>query len=160
MLHWKEHEKENLCSKCKVSRWKSNNVPTKVLIHFSLKPRVQRLFMCAQTAETMIWHDKERPKDGRIRHPADGEALKHFDSLYLNFSTDARNVRLGLASDGFNPFRTMGIAHSVWPVIVINYNLPPWVSMKPKYFILSLLIPGPTSPGNDVDIYLQWDRDL
>jgi len=30
--------------------------------------------MCAQTAKAMIWHDKEWPKDGKIRQPADGEA--------------------------------------------------------------------------------------
>ena len=66
--------------------------------------------------------------------------VKHgntFDSLYPNFSADARNVRLGLASDGFNPFRTMSVAHSTWPVILINYNGPPWMSTKPEYFILS-----------------------
>ena len=35
------------------------------------------------------------------------------------------------------------------------YNLPPWMSMKPEYCMLSLLIPGPRSPGNDIDVYLQ-----
>ena len=81
--------------------------------------------MCAQTAESMVWHDKERPKDGKIRHPMDGQAWKDFDSMYTNFSGDPRNVRLGLASDGFNPFRTMSVSHSTWPIVLINYNLPP-----------------------------------
>ena len=27
--------------------------------------------------------------------------------------------------------------------------------MKPKYFSLSIIIPGPKSPGKDIDIYLQ-----
>lgn len=27
--------------------------------------------------------------------------------------------------------------------------------MKPEYLMLALLIPGPSSPGNDLDIYLQ-----
>jgi len=27
--------------------------------------------------------------------------------------------------------------------------------MKPEYTMLSLLIPGPQSPGNDIDVYLQ-----
>ena len=27
--------------------------------------------------------------------------------------------------------------------------------MKQTFFMLSLLIPGPTAPGNDIDIYLQ-----
>ena len=64
-------------------------------------------------------------------------------------------MRLGLASDGFNPFRTLSSTHSTWPVVLMVYNLPPWMSMKPDYFMLSLLIPGPQSPGNDIDVYLQ-----
>ena len=27
--------------------------------------------------------------------------------------------------------------------------------MKPEYFMMSLLIPGPKSPGNDIDVYLR-----
>ena len=38
---------------------------------------------------------------------------------------------------------------------MVNYNLPRWMCMKSEYSILSLLIPGPRSPGNDIDIYLQ-----
>ncbi|XP_021775400.1 uncharacterized protein LOC110739246 [Chenopodium quinoa] len=49
----------------------------------------------------------------------------------------------------------MSIVHSTWPVLLINYNLPPWMIMKPEYLMLALLIPGPSSPGNDLDIYLQ-----
>ena len=103
----------------------------------------------------MRWHEEERSKDGNLRHPADGLALKDFDRVYPYFSQDCRNVRLGLSSDGFNPFRTMSISHSTWPVMLMIYNLPPWMCMKSEYSILSLLIPGPRSPGNDIDIYLQ-----
>ncbi|XP_057249394.1 uncharacterized protein LOC125495744 [Beta vulgaris subsp. vulgaris] len=103
----------------------------------------------------MIWHDKKRTQDEYIRHPADGQSWKDFDSSHRTFAIDPRNVRLALASDGFNPFRTMSVAHSTWPVVLINYNLPPWLSMKPEYFMLSLSIPGPKSPGNDIDVYLQ-----
>jgi len=60
----------------------------------------------------MTWHNKERPKDGNVRHPADGEAWKYFDSLFPNFANDACNVMLRPASDGFNPFQTMSMAHS------------------------------------------------
>ncbi|XP_059297176.1 uncharacterized protein LOC132050130 [Lycium ferocissimum] len=49
----------------------------------------------------------------------------------------------------------MSISHSTWPVILMVYNLPPWMCMKPEYRMLSLLIPGPRSPGNVIDIYLQ-----
>lgn len=90
-----------------------------------------------------------------MRHPADSFAWKDFDRQHPNFSHDSRNVRLGLASDGFNPFKTMTISHSTWPVILIPYNLPPWMCMKQPNFILSLLIPGPKGPGNNLDVYMQ-----
>ncbi|XP_020262677.1 uncharacterized protein LOC109838663 [Asparagus officinalis] len=130
--------KLNECSSCGASRWK----PTK----------------------DDVANDSNQPskkvhnvpvKDGILRHPADGKAWKDFDEKHPEFALDPRNVRLGLSSDGFNPFRTMSIAHSTWPVILINYNLPPWMCLKAEYFMLSLLIPGPQSPGNNIDIYLQ-----
>ncbi|XP_076932136.1 uncharacterized protein LOC143597540 [Bidens hawaiensis] len=171
MLYWKEYEDAEVCHICHTSKWKQVNekqnnhnsehykttsrVPAKVVWHFPLKSRLQRLFMCSEIAKHMRWHDEGRPKDGNLRHPADGKSLKEFDSLYPHFAKETRNVRLGLSSDGFNPFGTMSIAHSTWPVVLVNYNLPPWMSLKPEYFILSLLIPGPEYPGNNIDIYLQ-----
>jgi len=74
----------------------------------------------------MRWHEEERSKDGKLRHPADGEAWKDFDRLYSNFSSETRNVRLGLTSDGFNLFRTMSISHSTWPIMMVVYNFPSW----------------------------------
>nr|XP_016457723.1 PREDICTED: uncharacterized protein LOC107781523 isoform X1 [Nicotiana tabacum] len=164
MLFWNENEKADNCSVCGSSRWKNvrdgltnrnTKVAAKVLRYFPLKPRLQRIFMCSETAVAMRWHDTERPKDGNIRHPADGEAWKDFDLLHPDFSKDPRNVRLGLSSDGFNPFRTMSISHSTWPVMLMNYNLSPWICMKPEYIMLSMIIPGPSSPGQDIDVYLQ-----
>ena len=66
-----------------------------------------------------------------------------------------RNVRLGLASDDFNPFGIMSSSNSIWPIVLVPYNMPPWMCMKDPFFMMSLLIPGPTAPGNDIDVYLQ-----
>ncbi|XP_074264225.1 uncharacterized protein LOC141586784 [Silene latifolia] len=44
---------------------------------------------------------------------------------------------------------------STWPVLLTIYNLPPWLCMKRKYLMLSLLISGPKQPGNDIDVYLE-----
>ena len=93
-----------------------------------------------------------------LRHPADSPAWKYFDEHNSSFVIDSRNVRLGLVADGFNPFRSMTIAHSTWPVVLIPYNLPPWLCMKQPFLILSvlnLLIDGPKAPGNKIDVYLQ-----
>ncbi|GAB2275877.1 hypothetical protein Dimus_039158 [Dionaea muscipula] len=184
MLFWKEYKDATNCRVYGVCRWKSkcdygvnddncsskstsSRVSTKVLRHFLLKPRLQRLYMCSEVADSMTffffffyqdsmtWQSKERQTDGNFRHPADAKAWKDFDSSHSDFVQDPRNVRQGLASDGFNPFRNMNVAYSICPLILINYNLPLWIGMKPEYLMLSLLIPGPSFLGNDIDVYMQ-----
>ncbi|KAL0305080.1 UNVERIFIED_CONTAM: hypothetical protein Scaly_2998100 [Sesamum calycinum] len=39
-----------------------------------------------------------------MAHPSHGDAWKHFDRTHPSFASDARNVRLGLCTDGFSPF--------------------------------------------------------
>jgi hypothetical protein len=84
-------------------------------------------FMSEHTAPHMRWHAESRTQDGVLRHLADGEAWKSFDQLHLDFSADSRNVMLGLTSDGFNPFGNMSTSHSTWPVMLVPYNLSPWI---------------------------------
>ncbi|XP_041025525.1 uncharacterized protein LOC121265933 [Juglans microcarpa x Juglans regia] len=161
ILFWKENAVLNECPVCKASRWIPNThgqraVPQKVLRHFPLKPRLQRLFMSAKIAGDMRWHKEQQTKeDSCMRHPADSECWKKFDEDHDWFALDPRNVRLGLASDGFTPFNNLAKPHSIWPVILVPYNLPPWSCMKDQFFITSLIIPGPRSPGNEIDVYLQ-----
>jgi hypothetical protein len=100
------------------------------------------------------WHAQGRTKDGVLRHPTDGEAWKAFDSRYPDFASNPRNVRLGLASDDFNPFGNMSSSHSTWPVMLVPYNLPPWMCMKQLYFMLSLIILGPSALEQNIDVYL------
>ncbi|KAK6791163.1 hypothetical protein RDI58_010244 [Solanum bulbocastanum] len=54
----KDDEGLQECKKCKTSRWKEKNKkqPAKILPYFPLKPRLQRLYMCSKTAESMRWH--------------------------------------------------------------------------------------------------------
>ncbi|XP_028186392.1 uncharacterized protein LOC114373037 [Glycine soja] len=159
MLYLGDDEKSlDACKHCGTSRWKPNKkkkIAAKVLRYFPLKPRLQRLFTCRKTAKDMRWHVLEDNKDGLLRHPRDGEAWKTFDLIHPEFSSDPRNVRLGLATDGFNPARTLSSTYSIWPVFLIPYNLPPWICMNHTSFILSMIIPGKQSPGNNIDVYLK-----
>ena len=86
--------------------------------------------MSSKTSDSMRWHHDERTNDGLLRHPKDSLAWKTFDKNFPCFANDPRNVRLGLASDGFNPFKMMSTSYSTWPVVLISYNLPPWICMK------------------------------
>lgn len=77
--------------------------------------------MSPHTAELMAWHSEQRVKDGVLRHPADSPAWAKLDNTYPNFGLETRNVHLGLASDGFNPFGMMSLPHSTWPVVLSVY---------------------------------------
>ena len=103
----------------------------------------------------MKWHVNGRPDDGVMRHPADSNAWKMFDTKHLQFSSEPRNVKLGLVADGFNPFGMLSTTDNTWPVMLVPYNLPLWLCMKWSSLILSLVIPGPKSLGIAIDVYLQ-----
>ncbi|KAL3618470.1 hypothetical protein CASFOL_037552 [Castilleja foliolosa] len=159
-LYWKENEKLEACPICQTGRWKVNDgvgkkIPHKILRYFPLKPRLQRLFMSEKTSKKMVWHNEKRVDDDYMRHPADSIAWKDFDKEFPRFAEDPRNVRLALATDGFNPFGNMSTSYSMWPVILAPLNLPPWDCMKNPFLFLSLLIPGKNSPGKDIDVYLR-----
>ena len=111
--------------------------------------------MSQRTTHNMRWHAKGRTKDGMLRHPTDDEAWRSFDNLHPDFASDCRNVRLGLTSDGFNPFGHQSATYSMWPVLFIPYNMPPNVCTKESNYMMALLIPGPKSPGKDFDLCME-----
>ena len=118
VLFRKRYEKENVCPVCKTSRWQdetgNKKVPHKVLRHFPLLPRLKRIFASKRTSEETQWHKKKRtPVDNVMSHPADGEAWKDFDTREPSFADDPRNLRLALATDGFNPFGNMSTQYSM-----------------------------------------------
>ena len=63
-------------------------------------------------------------------------------------------MRLELASNDMNHFGNLSTGHSSWPVLLMIYNLPPWLCIKRKYIMLCMMIVGPRQSGNDIDVYL------
>jgi hypothetical protein len=74
---------------------------------------------------------------------------------HKDFSTEVRNIRFELGTDGMNPFAETGSSHSTWSVILCIYNLPSWLCMKRKFIMMPLLLSGPIQVRNDIDVYLQ-----
>ncbi|KAL6209103.1 hypothetical protein ACLB2K_020046 [Fragaria x ananassa] len=120
------------CLSCNASRWKLANdgsdkvgVPAKTLWYFPPISRFRKMFQLTVSAKELTWHARGRKKYGMMRHPA------------------------------FSNLKNVSSKYSCWPVILITYNLPPWLCMKRKYMMPTLLILGPKQPGNDIDVYLQ-----
>jgi hypothetical protein len=128
----------------------------KILRYFPVIPRLQRLYMSDTTSSLMRWHKRDKiVSDGKMCHPANSIAWKHVDRMDTKFASDPHNVRLALASDGFNPFGMLNVTYNTWPVILIPYNLPLWLCLKQSFWMMSMLIPGLKSPGQNIDAYMQ-----
>ncbi|CAL9024620.1 unnamed protein product [Prunus brigantina] len=162
ILYRKEYEDSTTCPTCGISRWKEGKysilkegVLAKVVWYFPPIPRFKRMFQSHETAKSLTWHATRKSIDGQMSHPADSPSWKLLDDKWPEFGNEPRNLRLALSSDGFNPHSSLSSRYSCWPVILVTYNLPPWLCMKRKFMMLTLLISGPKQPGNDIDVYLE-----
>lgn len=117
------------------------NIPAKVIWYFPIIPRLQRLFKLESILEDLRWHATRRVTDGGLRHPADSQAWRTIDEQFPYFSEDPRNLRLGISADGVD-VNSGTRHHSVWLVLSVIYNLPPWLCMNRKFIMLSVGIPG------------------
>ncbi|XP_073120554.1 uncharacterized protein [Henckelia pumila] len=176
ILYRKEYEDLANCPTCGTSRWKLSNkskvkegFPAKVLWYFPPIPRFQKMFRDKTVSKELTWHSDKRIRDGYLRHPADAPSWKLVDRMWPDFASETRNLRLAISADGINPHSLMSSSYSCWPILMITYNLPPWLCMKRKFVMLTLLISGPRQPGNDIDVYLAplvddlkclWDKGV
>ena len=111
--------------------------------YFPITPCLQRLFMSQHTSEEVIWHIEKCLNFESVLIILQMEKLgKYFNKKFSEFAKDPRNVRLGLATDGFNPFGNMSTSYSIWTVMLVPYNMPPWKCMKENKFIMTLFIPS------------------
>lgn len=72
--------------------------------------------------------------------------------MKYKFFEDPHNIALGIATDGFTPFKKKKGA-TAWPLLLINCNLPPSLRFRCKHLICVGDIPGPHKP-KDIDSFL------
>ncbi|XP_042426074.1 uncharacterized protein LOC122013929 [Zingiber officinale] len=158
----KQYENCISCPRCGLSRWKLNKnkvekkgVPAKVVWYFPPIPRFKRMFKSLETSRNLTWHADSTRVVGQLRHPVDSPSWKLVDHMWPDFESEPRNLRLALAADGINPHSNLSSRYSCWPIMLVNYNLPPNMCIKRKYIMLTMLISGPKQPGNDINVYLE-----
>ena len=59
-----------------------------------------------------------------------------------------------MALDGITPFSIQSFHYTIWPIIVVNYNIPPWMTMKKEHLMLTVIVPGRRKVKN-VDVFLE-----
>ncbi|KAL9675869.1 hypothetical protein QQ045_004077 [Rhodiola kirilowii] len=162
ILYRNAHKDLTECLVYKSSPYKLNNgwtdtskgTPAKVLGYLPPIPRFQQLFADVKDTDNMRWHAEKHVVDTKMPHPADSLQSANADNTFLEFGSESRNLCLGLPTDGVNPHGNLSSQHNTWPVILVIYNLPPRLTMKCRFMMLSLLISVPRQPGNDIDVYL------
>jgi len=133
---------------CGAARFRSdtlgNNIPVKVVRWFPIIPRLKHYYGRGQFAQLMRWHKSDAAKspEGVMRYIHDNPAWKEIDKDHPSFAEDPRNIQFGLALDGINPYKLMKSKYSTWPILLINYNIPPWLAIKRAFVMLVLIIPG------------------
>jgi hypothetical protein len=107
-------------------------------------------------AASMVWHRLGHSSDGLICHVVDSLQWKWVDEQLGDFGMEDRNIRLGLATDGVNPYGVKRSTWSTWPVCLLNYNVPSWLTMKKHFITLSMIIPGKDSVTCETfDVYIE-----
>jgi len=136
ILFRKQYENAKYCPECGSSRFlevesddgstRQLDIPAKILWYLPFLLRLQRLYMTEETAKQMMWHKNAcRYNPDKMVHPSNGEAWTHFDGIHREKAAEARNVRVALATDGFNPYGLLAAPYTCWPVFVVPLNLPP-----------------------------------
>ncbi|GKC15167.1 S-adenosyl-L-methionine-dependent methyltransferases superfamily protein [Tanacetum coccineum] len=69
------------------------------------------------------------------------EAWKDFDTKYPDFATEPRNVRLGLAADGFNPFGNLSV-ETIDVATGLKFNMRAMVLWTINDFLARSSLPG------------------
>ena len=76
--------------------------------------------MTEESVKQMTWHkNRHQYNPKKMVHPSDGEAWTRFDVIHHEKALEARNVRVVLATDGFNPYGMAAAPYICWPIFVI-----------------------------------------
>jgi Transposase family tnp2 len=157
------HAHRDNCPYCREPRYYpgSNKEPRKTFAYLPVIPRLIGMCANADKMEEMGYRANEHVHiPGRTTDVFDST---HFRSLlgkrvvingheapYTYFS-DSRDIALGLATDGFGPFKHR--KSTAWPLILFNYNLGPENRIHIDNIIPVGIVPGPKKPV-DMDSFL------
>lgn len=118
------------------------STPQKMMRYMPIIPWIKQLFLTKSKAMLMDWHVANKSEDGVMRGPSDSKTWQIVEDQWPQFKEEPRHMRLGLATDGVNPYSLQQSKYLVWPVVVLNYNLPPHLTMSNAFMWLALIIPG------------------
>ena len=133
--------------------------------YIPLIPQLVAYFLNRELNERMRYHSDGHPrakagKGGCMTDVFDGshylgllqkEVTINSHGLGHTYFSDPRDIALGLATDGVNPWRRR--KSTFWPILLYNFNLPPEERSHDNNAICIGEVPGPEKP-KDMDSFL------
>jgi hypothetical protein len=148
------------CPKCKMLRLDESGQARQMFSYMPLIPHLCALMSNHTYATCLQYHADEHAKahipgmttdvfDGLHYRSLLGEHVIVGDQrLSHKYFLDHRDIALGFATNGFAPFKKQ--KHTVWILLIFNYNLPPDQRFQKDNILCVGIIPGPKKP---------WDAD-
>jgi hypothetical protein len=160
VLFRKALEHVGLCPECGASKFipGSNCIPARVIRHFPLIPRLLRMYRSTAISKLLRFHTDFPNADRDVMKSLADSPAWEFVNTHVDpsFALETRNLRFGFALDGVNPFKHNNTQHSTWPVLMLIYNLPPFLVTKKFFIQLSILISGKDAPLNqNIDVFIR-----
>jgi hypothetical protein len=92
----------------------------------------------------MIWHANNWTQDGLVHDVTYSKQWEFINQKWPSFGNEPRNVQLWLFTNGLNPLGGKCSTWSLWLMLLVNYNILLWLTIKRHFMMLSLIILGPT----------------
>jgi hypothetical protein len=162
ILYINEYVNKEICPECGHDRYhksknkgKAHGPPHNILRHMPIITRIQSLCHCKQLSMLQGWHASYRTELGVMKIPPDSISMNHTEDTWPNkFKDEVRSLRLSTDMDGVHSYSLQNTNYLVWPMVVINNNIPPWLFMKNKHLMLGLIVSGRRKVKR-MDVYLQ-----
>ena len=129
------------------------------------------MFCSPLQALAMVWWALNKSDGDIMTHVSHLKQWEYIDNVFKEiFADEDQNARLAVCTDRMNPIFDKRSIHSLWLVLLLNYNIALWLITKKYFTMLTILIPGPKSiTGDYIDIYLNplidelvllWDEGI
>ncbi|CEL58469.1 hypothetical protein RSOLAG1IB_12138 [Rhizoctonia solani AG-1 IB] len=149
------------CPVCHEGRLDSSGKPRNIFTTIPLIPQLRALFACPITVEKMRHRHTYSNNKGTMADIFDSLRYLELCDLFVTidgkpmpyrYFQEEHEVALGITLDGACPFKRR--TNTCWPILIINYNLPPEERICVENMICVGVIPGPQCP-NDINSFLQ-----
>lgn len=149
------------CPICGSDRRDSSGNPRNTFSYLPLIPQLRALYTCPELAQKMRYRHEYNNRNNSISDIFDGERYKTLCQKHVviegekqpyKFFEEEHEIALGLSADGMCPFKRR--KNSCWPLLIVNYNLPPDERTHIDNLICVGVVPGPKCPA-DLNSFLQ-----